>query len=94
MGLNLSSAILLLAAGDDSQRVVRHRPLHRQSFGSIRGQPLGDFGQRRQNDRHGFGWIGATTALASASVVRKPNSSCRSSTGALFGPRTAAPGRP
>ena len=56
MGLNLSrSAILLLAAGDDLQRVVRQRPLHRQSFGSIRGQPLFDFGQRRQNDRYGFG---------------------------------------
>src|SRR5208337_2281457 len=33
-----------------------------------------------------FGWIGATMALAS--VVRKPNSSCLPSTGALLGPRT------
>jgi hypothetical protein len=36
-----------------------------------------------------FGWMGATTALAS--VVRKPNSSCSPLTGALFGPRTPRP---
>ena len=34
----------------------------------------------------GFGWIGATMALAS--VVKNPNSSCSRSTGALFGPRS------
>src|SRR5271170_5324551 len=37
-----------------------------------------------------FGWMGATTALAS--VVRKPNSSCSPSTGALLGPRTPRQG--
>ena len=37
-----------------------------------------------------FGWIGATIALAS--VVRKPNSSCSPSTGALLGPRTPRQG--
>jgi len=34
-----------------------------------------------------LGWIGATIALAS--VVRKPNSSCTPSTGALLGPRVS-----
>ena len=37
-----------------------------------------------------FGWIDATTALGA--VVRKPNSSCSPSTGALLGPRTPRQG--
>src|SRR5208283_5912815 len=37
-----------------------------------------------------LGWIGATIALGS--VVRKPNSSCSPSTGALFGPLTPRQG--
>src|SRR5271166_844817 len=37
-----------------------------------------------------LGWIGATIAFGS--VVRKPNSSCSPSTGALFGPLTPRQG--
>jgi len=78
--------IFLLTSRDDLQKVVRQRLLQLQSIWRFAFEPKIDLLRRRQDDRHSFGMNrGATMALAS--VVRKPNSSCSPSTGALLVPR-------
>jgi len=55
------------------KRIVRQRPPQRQSIERVRHEaPVGFFLDRRMTGIS-FGWMDATTALAS--VARKPNSS-------------------
>jgi len=84
--LTLRRRILLFALRDDPERVVRHGRC------SVSASTVSPSSQRSNSSivvritGIALGWTGATMALAS--VVKNPNSSCSTSTGALFGPRT------
>jgi hypothetical protein len=86
----LTRAILAFSARDNTEDVIRERSLQFEGLRHISQEPQINFSRRIRITRMAFGWIGATTAFAS--VVRKPNSSCCPSTGALFGARTPRQG--
>jgi hypothetical protein len=79
--------VFLFAPRHDLQRLILQWALQFQRRDCFALEPQLDLLRRRQDDRHRFR-MDRRDDRAFASVVRNPNSSCSTSTGSLFGPRS------